>query len=115
MSEQPVAPLSAHHGPEYAVPWPTPPIPGTELITFWGTGPATTEPFVLPGDASVRIAVEKGPFTLRVLRPDGTDGATLAPIPDAGLALGAIPQGGTYTLDVQTTGNWGVSIVFFPG
>jgi hypothetical protein len=115
MSQPTPAPLTPHHGPENAVPWPTPPIPGTELITFWGTGSATTEPFTLPGDASVRIAIETGPLVLRVLNPDGTDGtdgATVAPIPNAGLALAAIPQGGTYTLAVETTGNWGISIVF---
>jgi hypothetical protein len=116
MSEQPAAPLTAYHGPEYAVPWPTPPLDGAELLTFWGMGSATTEPFTLPGDASIRIAVEAGPFVLRVLRPDGTDGATIAPIPNPGLALGAIPQCGTYTLDVQTSGRWGITIAFFaPG
>lgn len=108
MSE-PLAPL---HGPENAVPWPTPPIPGTAMLTFWGSGDATTQPFTLPGDASVRIAVEKGPLTVRVLRSDGSDGANIAPIPNAGLGLGAIPEGGIYTLDVRTTGSWGITIVF---
>jgi hypothetical protein len=105
-------PLAPIHGPEKAVPWPTPPIPGTSTLTFWGSGDATTQQFTLPGDASVRIAVEKGPLTVRVLRGDGTDAADIAPIPNAGLGLGAIPEGGTYTLDVRTAGSWGITIVF---
>jgi hypothetical protein len=67
----------------------------------------------LPRDASIRIAIQSAPFTLHVLLPDGSAGATIAPIASAGLALGAIPQGGTYTLKVQTAGNWGITIVFF--
>jgi hypothetical protein len=112
MNTPPTGALAPMHGPENAVPWPTPPIPGTEMLTFWGSGDATTQEFALPGDASVRIAVEKGPFALRVLRPDGTDAANIAPIPDAGLGLGAIPEGGTYTLEVRTGGSWGVTLVF---
>jgi hypothetical protein len=72
MSDRPPAPIAPRHGAEFAVPWPTPPIPGTALVTFWGSGDATSEPFTLPGDASVRIAAETGPFALRVLNPDGT-------------------------------------------
>lgn len=106
-------PLAPIHGPEKAVPWPTPPIPGTSMLTFWGQGDATTQEFTIPGDASVRIAVEKGPMALRVLRPDGTDGAEVGPIPDAGLALAQIPAGGTYTLEVRTAGSWGVTVVCF--
>ncbi len=112
MSDRPPAPIAPRHGAEFAVPWPTPPIPGTALVTFWGSGDATSEPFTLPGDASVRIAAETGPFALRVLNPDGTDGAAIAPVPTGGLALGAIPRGGTYTLDVRTAGRWGVTVVF---
>jgi|GEM_PF-2782007 len=115
MSEQPAERLAPRHGPEQAVPWPTPHIPGTAMLTFWGVGDQTTQEFTLPGDASMRIAVEKGPLTVRVLRPDGSEGATLAPIPNAGLALGAIPTGGTYTLEVQTLGAWGITIVFMTG
>jgi hypothetical protein len=106
-------PLAPMHGQEKAVPWPTPPIPGTSMLTFWGSGDATTQEFALPSDASVRIAVERGPFALRVRRPDGSDGADIAPIPDAGLGLGAITEGGTYTLEVRTGGSWGITIVFF--
>jgi hypothetical protein len=85
------------------------------MLTFWGTGDATTQAITLPSDASVRIAVEKGPMTLRVLRPDGSEGASIAPIPNAGLALGAISQAGTYTLEVKTEGKWGVTVVFMTG
>ena len=78
MSEKPAA-VAPKHGAEHAVPWPTPPIPGTSVLTFWGSGDRTTDPFVLPGDASVRIVAEKGPLALRVLRPDGTDGRRWPP------------------------------------
>jgi hypothetical protein len=107
-------PLAPLHGPEHAVPWPTPPIPGTVQLTFWGTGDATTEFFALASDASVRMAVETGPLEVRVLREDGTSGADLAPVPTGCLALGAIPEAGTYRLEVRATGNWGVTIVFMP-
>ena len=110
MGGQPAA-VVARHGAEHAVPWPTPPIPGTSVLTFWGTGDQTSAAFVLPGDASVRIVAEKGPLALRVLRPDGTDGAEIAPM-GGGMALGAIPQGGTYTLDVRAPARWGVTVVF---
>jgi hypothetical protein len=112
MSEQPmrVTPVA---GPEHAVPWPTPQLPGSTMLTFWGDGDQTSETFTLPGDASIRMVIERGPFVLRVLNPDGTDGATLAPVPDGGMALGAIPQGGTYTLEVKAPGKWGITVVFF--
>ena len=113
MSDQPAAPLAPLPGVEHAVPWPTPPIPGTSMLTFWGKGDATTQDFTLPADASVRIAVEKGPTALRVLRPDGTEGAAVAPIPDAGLALAQIPAGGVYRLEVRTAGSWGITVIFF--
>lgn len=105
-------PLAALHGPEHAVPWPTPPIPGTALVTFWGTGDATTEPFEVSEEASVRMAVETGPFAVRVLNPDGTDAADLAPVPRPCMALGSIPAAGTYTLAVRATGAWGVTVAF---
>lgn len=111
MSDQ-AAPLAPLPGAENAVPWPTPPIPGTSMLTFWGARDGTTQPFTLPSDASLRIVVEKGPFVLRVLKSDGSEGATVAPVPNAGLALAAIPEGGTYTLEVRTAGGWGVTVVF---
>lgn len=111
MSE-PRTPIAPLRGEEHAIPWATPPIPGTELLTFRGSGDAVTEAFVLPGDASVRVTVEGGPFALRVLRPDGTEGAPRVAVPHSGLALSAVPQGGTYTLEVLTSGPWGVTIVY---
>jgi hypothetical protein len=97
---------------ENAIPWPTPVLPGTSVLTFRGYGNGRTEPFVLPGDASVRIAAERGPFALRVLRPDGTDAVNPANMPFGGLGLGAIPEGGTYTLEVRTPERWGITVVF---
>jgi hypothetical protein len=81
-------------------------------VTFWGTGDATTEFFAITSDASVRMAIETGPFEVLVLREDGTSGADLAPLPTGCLALGSIPEAGTYRLDVRATGNWGVTVVF---
>ena len=112
MSETTAEPLAPMHGPQHAVPWPTPTIPGTAMVSFWGSGDRTTREFTLPGDASVRIAVETGPLTLRVLRPDGTEGAAAATMPGAGLGLAPIAAGGTYVLEVQAKGAWGVTVVF---
>jgi hypothetical protein len=112
MSDHPARPIAPMHGPENAAPWPVPLPPGASVMTFSGNGDATTQEFALPSDAALRIAAEKGPMVLRVLRSDGTEGATLSPIPTAGLALGAIPQGGTYTLEVRTSGRWVVTVVF---
>ncbi len=112
MSEHATERMIPLNGPEHAVPWPTPFLPGTTMLTFWGTGDRVTEPFVLTGDASVRIAAEKGPFVMRVLHPDGTDATALAPLPNGGLGLGAIPRAGTYALEVRAPGTWGVTVVF---
>jgi hypothetical protein len=112
MSDHPAKPIAPMHGPKNAAPWPVPLPPDASVMTFSGNGDATTQEFELPSDGALRIAVEKGPMVLRVLRSDGTEGATLSPIPTAGLALGAIPQAGTYTLEVQTSGRWAVTVVF---
>jgi hypothetical protein len=112
MSEQPAKPIAPMHGPNNAVPWPTPLPPHASVMTFSGNGDATTQEFALPSDAALRIVVEKGPMVLRVLKLDGTEGATLTPIPTGGLALGAIPQAGTYTLEVRTSDRWAVTVVF---
>jgi hypothetical protein len=104
-----VAPVSGY---ENAIPWVTPPLPGMSVLTFRGYGDGRTEPFVLPGDASVRIAAERGPFGLRVVRPDGTDAVNPANMRFGGLGLGAIPEGGTYALEVRTAGCWGITVVF---
>lgn len=106
---QRLAPMA---GLQYAVPWPTPLIPGAAIISFWGAGDQTTQEFTLPAEASLRMAVEKGPLTVHVRRPDGSEPAPVSPIPTAGLALAAIPEAGTYYLEVEATGAWGISIVF---
>jgi hypothetical protein len=111
MSDHPAKPIAPMHGPKNAAPRPVPLPPDASVITFSGNGDATTQEFALPSDAALRIAAEKGPMVLRVLN-DGTEGATLSPIPTAGLALGAIPQAGTYTLEVRTSGGWAVTVVF---
>lgn len=104
--------IAAVSGPENAILWPTPTLPGTTMLTFRGYGNGSTEPFVLSGDAAVRIAAERGPFALRVVRPDGTDAVNPASMPFGGLGLGAILEGGTYALEVKTPERWGVTIVF---
>jgi hypothetical protein len=76
MSDQPAKLIAPMHGPNNAVPWPTPLPPHASVMTFSGNGDATTQEFALPSDAALRIAVEKGPMVLRVLKLDGTEGAT---------------------------------------
>jgi hypothetical protein len=112
MNEQLAAPVAPAPGAENAIPWPTPMLPDTAMLTFRGYGSQSTAAFVLPGDASVRIAAERGPFVLRVIRPDGTDAVSPAKMPYGGLGLGAIPAGGTYTLEVRTAERWGITVVF---
>jgi hypothetical protein len=98
-------------GAENAVPWPMPLPSGAQALTFWGSGNTTTGEFTLASDASLRIVVEAGPLTLRVLRPDGSAVGDLATMPVRGLALGAIAEGGTYKLEVRTVAKWGVTVV----
>jgi hypothetical protein len=112
MSQQTAELIAPVSGAENAIPWPTPPLPGFSMITFRGYGDGRTEPFVLPGDASVRIAAERGPFVLRVVRPDGTDAVNPANMRYGGLGLGAIPQGGTYAFEVRTAAGWAITVVF---
>jgi hypothetical protein len=112
MSEQTAVPIPAMAGAESAIPWPTPMLPGMSVLTFRGYGNQTTEAFVLPSDASVRIAAERGPFVLRVIRPDGIDAVNPANMRFGGFGLGAIPEGGTYTFEVRTAASWGITVVF---
>ncbi|MBM3982435.1 MAG: hypothetical protein FJ304_19625 [Planctomycetes bacterium] len=107
MSER-VAP---RYGAEHAVPWATPPIPGTVLVTFRGTGDGTSEPFAIPAAASVRVSAV-GALVLRVVRADGAVGATIN-APAGGQALAELPHAGTYALDVRASGEWGVTVVYF--
>jgi hypothetical protein len=102
-------------GPENSVPWPLPPTPGTQLSTFWGSGKATTGTFVLRADAALRIAVNGGPFKLRIRRSDGTFLRDVAALDGEELCLGllAIPVGGSYSLVIEAPADvqWGVTVV----
>lgn len=111
MSEQTAELIAPVVGPENAIPWPTPPLPDTSMLTFRGYGDGRTAAFVLPGDASVRIAAERG-LVLRVVRPDGTDAVNPANMRFGGLGLGAIPQGGTYAFEARTAAGWAITVVF---
>ena len=112
MSERTVELIAPTAGAENAIPWVTPVLPGTSALTFRGYGDGRTEAFVLPSDGSVRIAAERGPFALRVVRPDGSDAVKPALMSFGGLGLGAIPEGGAYALEVHTHQGWGVTVVF---
>jgi hypothetical protein len=103
--------IAARYGAEHAIPWATPPIPGTALVTFRGTGDGTSEPFALPGAASVRASAV-GALALRVLGADGTQ-ATEVNAPHGGPALAELQNAGTYVLDVRASGDWGVTVVYF--
>ncbi|MCS6863718.1 MAG: hypothetical protein RMJ56_01815 [Gemmataceae bacterium] len=105
--------LAPRLGLPYAVPWPTPLIPGASIISFWGVGNQITQEFTLPAEASLRLAVQQGPFVVHVRCRDGSEPAPVAPLSTPGLALAAIPAAGTYYLEVEATGAWGISIVFF--
>jgi hypothetical protein len=78
MSDHPARPIAPMHGPENAAPWPVPVPPDASVMTFSGNGDATTQEFALPSDAALRIAAEKGPMVLRVLRTPG--GITESPL-----------------------------------
>jgi hypothetical protein len=106
--DQRPAPL---HGARHAMPWPTPLPPGCSALSFYGAGGQATQAFVLAGDAALRIGAEKGPFVLHVRRPDGS-ALEVADLPEGGLALMAIPEGGTYTLEIQAPARWAVTVVF---
>lgn len=99
------------YGAEHAVPWATPPIPGTALVTFRGRGDGTSEPFAIPAAASVRVSAV-GALALRVARADGTEVVTVN-APHGGQALAELPHAGTYALDVRAGGEWGVTVVYF--
>lgn len=111
MSERVAELIAPTAGAESAIPWVTPPLPGTQVLTFRGYGDGRTEAFVLPGDASVRIAAERK-LALRVVRPDGTDAVKPASMSFGGLGLGAIPEAGTYALEATTEAGWAVTVVF---
>lgn len=111
MSERVAELIAPVAGDENAIPWVTPPLPGTEVITFRGYGDGRTEAFVLPGDASVRIAAERK-LELRVVRPDGSDAVGPARMSFGGLGLGAIPEAGNYAFEAKTAAGWAITVVF---
>lgn len=112
MSAQTAELIAGVPGAENAIRWPTAMVPGASALTFRGYGDGRTEPFALPGDASVRIVAERGPFVLRVVRPDGSDAVRPANMGYGGFGLGAIPEGGTYAFEARAPGLWGVTVLF---
>jgi hypothetical protein len=86
------------HGVQHAIAWPIPVPSGCSALTFRGAGVQTTEEFLLPGNA--------------VRRPDGSTLADVADLPNGGLAIMAIPEGGTYTIEVRAPARWGVTVVY---
>jgi hypothetical protein len=100
------------YGIGHAIPWPIPPqTPGALIISFWGSGDQTTEPFVLHEDAALRIAIEQGVLLMRVLCPDGSELGHQTTMPGPGLAMDDIPVGGSFLLEVRASGRWGVTLI----
>jgi hypothetical protein len=112
MSEQTAELVAGVPGAENAIRWPTPMLPGVLVLTFRGHGDGRTESFVLPGDASVRIVAERGPFVLRVVRPDGSDAVKPADMSYGGFGLGSITEGGAYAFEARAVGAWGITVLF---
>ncbi len=102
-------PISGTNTP---IPWPLPLPPEMQTLTFRGEGNNTTEEFTLQADAALRIIVENGPFTLRVRKADGTFLSDVARVADKGLALMAIPERGRYSLVIDSSSRWGVTVVY---
>ncbi|HSQ54905.1 MAG TPA: hypothetical protein VLM40_04095, partial [Gemmata sp.] len=90
-------------GLEHTVPWPIPILPHGSFFSFWGSGDGTTQPFVLERDAGLRIAIEKGPLSFRVLRGDGTEVGHPSTTAGPGLALNSIPFAGTFAIEVRAS------------
>lgn len=106
--------VAPRRGAEYAVPWPVPLRPDASFFSFWGSGDGVTRPFVLGGDAALRIAVEGGRLSLRVLCPDGSEVGHQSSTAGPGLALDSIPSGGTFALEVRSSARWGITVVIYP-
>lgn len=98
-------------GAESSVPWPFPPPVGARVLTFWGDGNAKSERIILPGDGALRILPNGGRFELRVQREDGNFLAEVARLSKGALGLMAISQGGSYTLEIEATGEWGGTVL----
>jgi hypothetical protein len=101
------------HGVEHAVPWPIPLRPESSVMSFWGSGNQTTQPFTLFGDAALRIVIESGLLFLRVLLPDGNQLGNESKMAGPGLALDSIPMGGTFTLEVLATARWAITVIYY--
>ena len=101
-------------GVEHAVPWPVPLRPTASVLSFWGSGDQTTQPFVIDGDAALRITIESGLLDLRVLCPDGSEVGHQTTMAGPGLALDSIPFGGTFVLEVRASARWGITVVHGP-
>jgi hypothetical protein len=101
------------HGIEHVVPWPIIRLPpGASVMSFWGSGDQTTQAFVLHGDASLRIVIERGLLFLRVLCPDGREVGHQTTMPGPGLAIDDIPIAGTFMLEVRASGRWAITVIY---
>lgn len=98
-------------GAENSIPWPFPLRGGSHVLTFWGDGSARTESFILPGDGALRILPNGSAFELRVRREDGSFLPEVARLSKGALGLMAITEGGSYTLDIEAQGEWGVTVL----
>jgi len=107
--------IGLHQGVAHAVPWPIPLAPGQAALSFWGFGDQTTQPFVLYGDAVLRIVIERGLLLLRVRCPDGSEIGNQTTMAGPGLAIDDIPLGGTFTLEVRASARWGITVVYTAG
>jgi hypothetical protein len=105
--------LRPMYGIEHAVPWPIPPqTPGASVMSFWGSGEQITEPFVLHGDAALRIVIERGLLLLRVLCPDGSELGSQTTMPGPGLAMDDIPIAGRFLLEVRASDRWAITVIY---
>jgi hypothetical protein len=100
-----------------SVSWPFPPPAGAQTLTFRGSGNATTRTFSLDYDAALRIVAEGGPLKLRIMRSDGTfetfvGDATELRIKVGEYTLAAIREGGTYSIVIESSARWGVTVVY---
>lgn len=102
-------------GIENAVPWPVPIQPGGRFFSFWGSKDGVTQPFDLAIDAVLRTTFEWGPFSLRVLTPDGSEVGSESVSNGPGFMLDSIPMGGTFILEVRTQARWGITVIQYMG
>jgi len=96
-----------------AIPWPTPPLPDAVYLSFYGKGPARTPRFRHSTEASVRLLLETGRGQITL---EGEFGQNLTePLPLEGVAtLLPIPGPAVCGLQIETTGSWALTVVWFP-